>query len=40
VVEILSPTDLSTTVWDFRVDPTEGDNPGSITPILTQTSDR
>jgi len=40
VVEILSPTDLSTTVWDFRVDPTEGDNPGSIAPILKQASDR
>ncbi len=40
VVEILSPTDLSTTVWDFRVDPTEGDNPGSIAPILRQQSDR
>jgi hypothetical protein len=40
VVEILSPTDLSTTVWDFRVDPTEGDNPGSITPILSQSSER
>jgi hypothetical protein len=40
VVEILSPSDLSTTVWDFRVDPTEGDNPGSITPILRQTGDR
>ncbi len=40
VVEVLSPTDLSTTVWDFRVDPTEGDNPGSITPILNQSSER
>jgi hypothetical protein len=40
VVEILSPNDLSTTVWDFRVDPTEGDNPGSISPILRQTGDR
>jgi hypothetical protein len=38
LVEILSPTDLSTSVWDFRVDPTEGDNPGSLTPILAQQS--
>jgi hypothetical protein len=36
LVEILSPTDVSTTVWDFRVDPTEGDNPGSLAPILKQ----
>jgi hypothetical protein len=36
LVEILSPTDISTTVWDFRVDPTEGDNPGSLAPILKQ----
>jgi hypothetical protein len=36
LVEILSPTDISTTVWDFRVDPTEGDNPGSLGPILKQ----
>jgi hypothetical protein len=36
LVEILSPTDISTTVWDFRVDPTEGDNPGSLSPILKQ----
>jgi hypothetical protein len=40
LVEILSPSDLSSTVWDFRVDPTEGDNPGSIAPILKQASDR
>lgn len=40
VVEILSPTDLSTTVWDFRVDPRESDNPGSLTPILRQQGDR
>ncbi len=40
VVEILSPNDLSTTVWDFRVDPTEGDNLGAITPILAQQSGR
>jgi hypothetical protein len=40
VVEILPSNDLSTTVWDFRVDPTEGDNPGSITPILAEQSGR
>jgi hypothetical protein len=33
LVEILSASDISQTVWDFRVDPTKGDNPGSITPI-------
>jgi hypothetical protein len=33
LVEILSPEDISQQVWDFRVDPTKGDNPGSITPI-------
>jgi hypothetical protein len=38
LVEILSPSDISDSVWDFRVDPTEGDNPGSLTPILKQTS--
>jgi hypothetical protein len=38
LVEILSPEDISDSVWDFRVDPTEGDNPGSITPILKQAS--
>lgn len=38
LVEILSPSDISDTVWDFRVDPREGDNPGSIGPILKQAS--
>jgi len=33
LVEILSPEDISQQVWDFRVDPTKGDNVGSITPI-------
>ena len=33
LVEILSPSDINQEVWDFRVDPTKGDNPGSITPI-------
>jgi len=34
LVEILSPSDISQTVWDFRVDPRMGDNPGSLGPIL------
>jgi hypothetical protein len=38
IVEILSPSDISQTVWDFRVDPTKGDNPGSLTPILPSRS--
>ncbi|HEY2861924.1 MAG TPA: hypothetical protein VGJ21_26220 [Terracidiphilus sp.] len=40
LVEILSPTDINQTVWDFRVNPTLGDNTGSIGPILKQLSDR
>jgi hypothetical protein len=34
LVEILSPSDINQSVWDFRVDPTLGDNPGSLGPIL------
>jgi hypothetical protein len=34
LVEILSPSDISQSVWDFRVDPRMGDNPGSLGPIL------
>ena len=34
LVEILSPSDISQSVWDFRVDPRTGDNPGSLGPIL------
>jgi len=34
LVEILSPTSVNQSVWDFRVDPTLGDNPGSMGPIL------
>jgi hypothetical protein len=33
LVEILSPEDISQTVWDFRVDPRTGDNAGSLGPI-------
>ena len=34
LVEILSPSDISNTVWDFRVDPQMPDNQGSIGPIM------
>lgn len=34
LVEVLSPTDVSQTVWDFRVDPRMGDNLGSLGPIM------
>lgn len=40
LVEIISPTEISPTVWDFRVDPTKGDNPGSLTPILKPVDSR
>lgn len=33
LVEILSPDDIGQTIWDFRVDPTLGDNEGSLTPV-------
>ena len=33
LVEILSPSDINQSVWDFRVDPRTGDNPESIGPI-------
>jgi len=33
LVEILSASDINQSVWDFRVDPTLGDNPGSLGPI-------
>jgi hypothetical protein len=34
LVEILSASDINQAVWDFRVDPQLGDNPGSLGPIL------
>jgi hypothetical protein len=34
LVEILSPSDISQSVWDFRVDPRTGDNPASLGPLL------
>jgi hypothetical protein len=33
LVEIISPSDINQSVWDFRIDPTLGDNPYSLTPI-------
>ena len=33
LVEILSASDINQSVWDFRIDPTLGDNPGSLGPI-------
>jgi hypothetical protein len=36
LVEILDASDISQTVWDFRVDPQLGDNPGSLGPIMKQ----
>jgi hypothetical protein len=40
LVEIISPSDISQSVWDFRVDPRLPDNPGSIAPILRQPRDQ
>ena len=34
LVEILSPSDISPSVWAFRVDPRMGDNPAALGPIL------
>jgi len=34
LIEILSPDAVNQSVWDFRVDPTLGDNPGAMAPIL------
>ena len=34
LVEILSSSDISDSVWDFRVDPRMGDNPAALGPIL------
>jgi hypothetical protein len=39
LVEIISPSDINESVWDFRVDPRTGDNPKSIGPILKQPRD-
>jgi hypothetical protein len=34
LVEILSASDINQSVWDFRIDPQLGDNPGSLGPLL------
>jgi flagellar motor protein MotB len=34
LVEVLSASEINQSVWDFRVDPQLGDNPGSLGPIL------
>lgn len=34
LVEILSASDINQSVWDFRVDPSMGDNPASLSPLL------
>lgn len=34
LVEILSPAEMNQSIWDFRVDPSMGDNLGSLGPIL------
>jgi hypothetical protein len=34
LVEIISASEINQSVWDFRVDPQSGDNPGSLGPIL------
>jgi hypothetical protein len=39
LVEIISPSDISESVWDFRVDPAMGDNHGAIGPIFKQGRD-
>jgi hypothetical protein len=40
LVEILSPTEMNPSVWDFQVNPATGDNPGSLGPILDNESER
>lgn len=40
LVEILSPTQMSPSVWAFQVNPATGDNPGSMGPILDNTSEQ
>jgi hypothetical protein len=34
LVEILSPSEIDQSVWEFRVDPAAGDNAGSLGPVL------
>jgi hypothetical protein len=40
LVEIISPSEINQSVWDFTVNPAMGGNPGSIGPLLKQTSSR
>jgi hypothetical protein len=40
LIEIISPSEINQSVWDFSVNPAMGDNPGSIGPLLKQTSAR
>jgi hypothetical protein len=40
LVEILSPTQMSPSVWDFQVNPATADNSGSLGPILDNTSEQ
>jgi hypothetical protein len=40
LVEIISPSDINQSVWDFRVSPDAPDNPGSLGPILKRDTDR
>ena len=40
LVEIISPSEINQSVWDFQVNPAMGDNPGSIGPLLKQSSTR
>jgi hypothetical protein len=40
LVEIISPSEINQSVWDFRVNPATPDNPGSIGPLLKQSSTR
>ncbi len=35
LVELISPSDISESVWDFRVDPRLGENAGAMGPILS-----
>jgi hypothetical protein len=40
LVEIISQSEINESLWDFSVNPAMGDNPGSIGPLLRQTSSR
>jgi hypothetical protein len=40
LIEIISPSEINQSVWDFGVNPATPDNPGSIGPLLKQTSAR